>query len=145
MGKKNLFTIIVFFVLILPMQAQSKDEQAVAQVVEQLRQVMIKPDHQLLENIAADKLLYIHSSGTVRDKAGFVREFIDGQSVFTSLVIFDQEIKISGKTAIVRHRLAGDTYNKKVSGTLDIIILMTWQKQGGRWKLLGRQAAKVPV
>ena len=127
------------------MQAQSKDELAVAQAVEQLRQVMIKPDHQLLENIAADKLLYIHSSGTVRDKAGFVREFIDGQSVFTSLIIFDQEIKISGKTAIVRHRLTGDTYNKKVSGTLDIIILMTWQKQGGRWKLLGRQAAKVPV
>lgn len=66
--------------------AQSADEKAVAERVETLRQVMIKPDAAILEDLAADELEYVHSSGTVRDKKGFVDEFMKGQSVFTAII-----------------------------------------------------------
>jgi hypothetical protein len=124
--------------------AQSDDEKAVAGRVEMLRQVMVKPDKTILEDLAADELEYVHSSGTVRNKAGFVDEFMKGWSVFTAITLQDQTIKIAGTNAIVRHRLLGDTNKPGMPPKIDIIILMVWHKENGKWKLLARQAAKIP-
>ncbi len=143
--KKCLLLIFYAFLSISVLNAQSADEQAVAQAVERLRQVMIKPEQAMLEDIAADELMYIHSSGTVRDKTGFINEFMKGQTVFTAITISDQEIRISGNIALVRHHLLGDSFMKQIRGKIDIIIFLTWQKKKGKWKLLGRQAAKIPV
>ncbi len=125
--------------------AQTTDEKEVADRIETLRKLMITPDKVVLENLAADELVYVHSSGTVRDKAGFVDEFMKGWTVFTSVTLSDQTIKIAGNNAIVRHRLVADTKKENMPPKIDIIILMVWQKQNGQWKLLARQAAKIPV
>ena len=125
--------------------AQTNDEKEVADRVELLRQVMIRPDKAILEDIAAAELEYVHSSGTVRDKAGFVDEFMKGWSVFTAITLSDQTIKIAGNNAIVRHHLMADTNKSNMPPKIDIIILMVWQKQNGKWKLLARQAAKIPA
>ena len=122
----------------------SEEEKEVAAQVERLRQVMIKPDKSVLENLAADELSYGHSSGMVENKAQFVDEFVGGHSVFTAITLQDQTVRASGNTAIVRHRLLADTFNKNTPGKIDIIILMVWKKQEGQWKLLARQAAVVP-
>lgn len=105
---------------------------------------MITPDKTILESLASDDLSYGHSSGTIRDKTGFVDEFVKGWSVFRSVTFSDQTVQISGENAIVRHRLTGETFNKKVEGKIDIHILLVWQKQKGIWKLLARQAFKIP-
>lgn len=120
------------------------DEDAVEAAVESLRLLMITPDKTKLEDLAAEELSYGHSSGTIRDKAGFVDEFVKGWSVFRSITFSDQTIRFAGDIALVRHRLTGDTFNKNVPGQVDIIILLVWQKQNGVWKLLARQAAKIP-
>lgn len=125
--------------------AQSADEKEVANRVESLRKAMIAADKTALEELAAEELSYGHSSGLVEDKAAFIDEFVKGKSVFTSITLSDQTIKIAGNVAIVRHHLTGDTNNKNVPGKADIIILLIWQKQNGQWNLLARQAAKIPV
>jgi hypothetical protein len=125
--------------------SQSADEKEVAARIEILRKVMIVPDSIILKDLAADDLVYVHSSGTVRDKQGFVDEFMKGWSVFTAITLSDQTIKISGNDAIVRHRLMADTHKENMPPKIDIIILMVWQKQQGKWKLLARQAAKIPT
>ena len=128
------------------LRAQSAIEKEVADRVELLRQVMIKPDKAILEDIAADEIVYVHSSGTVRDKIGFVDEFIKGQSVFTAITLSDQHIKVAGNNVIVRHRFMADTNRPGIMPPkIDIIILMVWTKQDGKWKLLARQAAKIPT
>lgn len=142
--KKGIILLVVLLFNLM-LRAQSKDEQSVAKVVEALRQVMIHPDSIVLKNLAADELVYVHSSGTVRNKQGFIDEFMKGWSVMTSLIISDQSIQMAGNDAVVRHHLTGDTFNKNVAGKLDIIILMVWQKQKSQWKLLARQAAKIPI
>lgn len=135
---------IFFFLISTLSNAQTSDEKEVAAQVEKLRQVMIKPDKNVLESLAADELSYGHSSGMIEDKTEFVNEFVLGRSIFTAITIQDQTISIAGNTAIVRHRLLGDSFNKNVAGKIDIIILLIWQKQNGIWKLLARQAAKIP-
>lgn len=124
---------------------QSADEKAVASVVEKLRKAMIAADKATLESLAADELSYGHSSGLVESKAEFVNQFVTKSTVFLDNLTFsNQTIRIAGNNAIVRHRLTSDTNNNNVPGKVDIIILMVWQKQNGNWKLLARQAAKIP-
>ena len=126
-------------------KAKSGDEVALINRIELLRNTMVHPDSTILKDIAADDLVYVHSSGTVRNKKSFIDEFMKGQTVITTLTFSDQIIKISGKNAIVRHHLTGDTNKKNIAGTLDIIILQVWNRQHGVWKLLARQAAKIPI
>ena len=125
--------------------AQSPDEKVIATRVESLRKAMIVADKTTLEELTASELSYGHSSGLVEDKAAFIDEFVTGKSVFKSINLADQTIKIAGNVAIVRHHLTAETNNKNVPGKADIFVLLIWQKQNGQWKLLARQAAKVPV
>jgi ketosteroid isomerase-like protein len=125
--------------------AQSADEKEVAARVETLRKAMIAADKTALEELSAEELSYGHSSGLVEDKAAFIDQFVTGKSVFKSITLSDQSIKIADNVAIVRHHLTGDTNHKNVPGKADIIILLIWQKQNGQWKLLARQAARIPV
>lgn len=140
---------LVFFLSILLsygnyITAQTSDDQAVAEAVEKLRKVMITPDEVILKSLVADDLVYVHSSGTVRNKQGFVDEFMKGWSVFKSIKLENQSITLAGDAAVVRHRLTGDFLHNNIDEKIDIIILMVWQKQQGQWKLLARQAAKIP-
>ena len=105
---------------------------------------MLDGDKASLDKIAAPELSYGHSSGMIENKEQFVNEFVQGNSIFTDIRLENQTIEIAGDNAIVRHRLIGDTFNKKTPGKADIIILMVWHKRDGEWKLLARQAAKIP-
>jgi ketosteroid isomerase-like protein len=125
-------------------QAQTADEKAVAAAVEKLRQAMIAADIAALKSLAADEISYGHSNGMIENKAEFVDQFVTGKSVFKTINLSDQTVKIVGEAAIVRHRLTGDTNNSNVPGKVDLVVLSVWQKQKGEWKLLARQAAKIP-
>ena len=105
---------------------------------------MEKPDSLILAELASDDLEYVHSSGTVRDKQGFISEFIKKQTNVTNVKFSNQTIKFSGDLAIVRHRMEADAHNPGYPSKIDIIILMVWKKEGGKWKMLARQAAKLP-
>ncbi|RYF14680.1 MAG: nuclear transport factor 2 family protein, partial [Flavobacteriales bacterium] len=56
----------------------------------------------------------------------------------------NQTIKITGKTAIVRHELHAKTNDGGKPGDVHIGIMLVWQQQGNDWKLLARQAYKLP-
>jgi len=125
--------------------AQSPDTEYIAQAIEKLRIVMMNPDSVVLANLASDDLEYVHSSGTVRDKKGFINEFMKRQTNVTNVVFSNQTIKLSGDMAIVRHRMVADARNPGYPPLIDIIVMMVWKKENGDWKLLARQAAKLPA
>jgi ketosteroid isomerase-like protein len=142
---KKTISFVFIYLFAVTVFAQSADEKAVAAAVEKFRKAMIASDKGALESLAASDLSYGHSSGLIEDKAAFVDQFVTGKTDFLENLTFsDQTIRIAGDAAIVRHRLTGDTNNNKTPGKVDIIILMVWQKQKGDWKLLARQAAKIP-
>ena len=103
----------------------------------------MKPDSAILANLVSDDLEYVHSSGTVRNKRGFITEFMKRQTNVTNVVFSNQTIKFSGDLAIVRHRMVADAHNPGYPPLIDIIVMMVWKKEGGKWKMLARQAAKI--
>ena len=124
--------------------AQPADEKEIADRVETLRKALLSPDKTTLEELVADELSYGHSTGLIEDKAAFVDDLIKGKTVFTSIDLSNQTIKIAGDVAIVRHRMMAALNSNNTPSKVDIIILMIWQKQNSKWKLLARQAAKIP-
>lgn len=138
-------TIFLFIAVIASQiaQAQSKDETAVLAAAESLRKAMIDGDKKALEDIAATELSYGHSSGLIEDKAAFVEAIASGKSDFVTINITEQTVAITGNTAIVRHKLSGDTNNGGVPGKINLSVLLVWQQQKGQWKLLARQATRL--
>lgn len=140
--KKNLsIVLIVLFPVFV--SAQSKQEKAVAAATELLRKAMIEADKPVLENSVSDKLSYGHSSGAIDDKTTFVNKIVSDKSDFVSIDLSEQTISISGKTAIVRHILKAKTNDGGKPGEVHLRILLVWQKESGKWKLLARQAVKM--
>ncbi|HXB43451.1 MAG TPA: nuclear transport factor 2 family protein [Puia sp.] len=145
MNTHTFSALLCFLLGISTICAQSKDSQDIAARVEKLREAMLTANKTILGELSAEELSYGHSSGLVEDKAAFIAEFVKGTSVFTSISLSDQTIQITGDVAVVRHHLVADTNNNNVPGKADIMVLLIWQKQQGQWKLLARQAAKIPV
>jgi ketosteroid isomerase-like protein len=126
------------------LQAQKKAKIQVEEAVKNLSTAMINADSALLDYLSAEALSYGHSGGAVEGKKAFIEKIISGKSDFVSINITEQQITISKKTALVRHKLDAVTNDKgKQPGEVHLKILLVWQKQKGKWKLLARQAVKI--
>lgn len=119
-------------------------EQRLAQQVEKLRLAMIAGDAKQLDALAAPELSYGHSSGLMENKAEFIAKLASGKSDFVTMELANQQIRLVGDVALVRHDLHADVKDGGVPNRIHLGILLVWQLQDGQWKLLARQAFKYP-
>ncbi|MFT3902543.1 MAG: nuclear transport factor 2 family protein [Niabella sp.] len=139
---------VITCIVLLPAMfanAQSKSEKQVAAAVATLVKAMEDGDVAALNKIAHKKLTYGHSGGNVQNKAQFVESFATGATDFVKINISDQSITVFDKTAVVRHTLEADTNDNKKPGHIKLKIMTIWQKKGGVWKMIARQAVKPSV
>jgi len=141
---KKAAVFILVLSLHLAVKAQTADEKNVLAAVEKMRLAMISGERKALEQIVATDLSYGHSSGKIEDKATFVETIASGKSDFVEITLSNQTVKVTGTTALVRHQLDAKTNDGGKPGEVHLGILLVWQKQGKTWKLLGRQAYKLP-
>ena len=139
---RKLFIAIIILGITTGVKAQSKNETAVAAAVEQLRKAMVDADSVMLEKLTLPQLSYGHSGGHVDDQKEFVQKIVSGKSDFVSIDLREQTISISKKVALVRHKFEAKTNDNGKPGEVHLLVLMVWQKAGGNWKLLARQAVK---
>ena len=138
-----LFSLLCFIAVNFTAQAQSKEEQAVAAAVENLKKGIVDADKAALEDITVAELSYGHSSGKIEDKAQFVEALASGKSDFKNMDLTEQTITVSGNTALVRHDLKASVVDSGNPADIHLGVLLVWQKQKGQWKLLARQAYKL--
>jgi len=144
---KKILLAISFFGLGFSMHSfattnSNKNIQQVETRVEQLRKAMIDADAEKLKELSASELNYGHSGGHVENQAEFIEKIVSGKSDFVTIEFKDQQIQIVKDIAIVRHNLVGTTNNSGKVGVVDIGVMLIWQKQQGKWKMLARQAFK---
>jgi len=137
--------LLLTFCNAIKVQSQTKSERQVAAAVEQLKKAMIDGSREELEAIASNDLSYGHSGGKIEDKAAFVEAIASGKSDFVTIDLTEQTIKVAGKTAIVRHKLSAQTNDGGKPGSVNLNILLVFQKEHGQWKLLARQAVRPPA
>lgn len=141
---KKISFVLLILLATTTLQAQAKAHTQVADANERLRKAMVDGNRQILESLAAKELSYGHSGGHIDDKKEFVEKIAGGQSDFLSIDLSEQTIMVSGKTAIVRHILSAKTHDRgKEPSDIRLRIILVWQKKGGTWKLLARQAVKM--
>ncbi|MCX2476546.1 nuclear transport factor 2 family protein [Pedobacter sp. MC2016-05] len=116
----------------------------VENAVNKLTELMITPDSLALDKLISNNLSYGHSSGKIETKQQFMQSLLSGSSDFIDINLTDQTVTIQNKTALVRHTLNAKTNDKNVPGNVKLNILLVWSKEKAGWKLLGRQAVKVP-
>lgn len=139
-----LFAIISTFTIAA--KAQTKEEAQVGAAVENMRKAMISGNKTDLEKIASDDLTYGHSSGKLQNKAEFVDAFVTKASVFVTITLSNQTVLVKNhNTAIVRHKLDAQTADGGKPGSVSLGIMLVFVKEKGDWKLLARQAYKLPV
>jgi hypothetical protein len=140
---KKSILLLLFSCSLLFSTAQSKDEKAVEAATAFLVKALESGNRADLQNIASLELSYGHSNGLIEDKTAFVEAIASGKSDFVKIDISNQTIAVSGKTAIVRHRLDGVTNNNGTPGEIHLNILLVFRNEKGNWKLYARQAARV--
>ncbi|WP_421939382.1 nuclear transport factor 2 family protein [Pedobacter sp.] len=140
---KKILIYLSFFMMSI--QLSSAQQNDIENAVNTLTKLMITPDSAALDKLVLDKLSYGHSSGKIQNKREFMHSLLSAESDFVEINLSDQTVTVQGKTALVRHTLSAKTNDKNVPGTVKLYILLIWSKEKGGWKLLGRQAVKVPV
>lgn len=141
---KKILSLLVLAACCQVALAQSKDEKDVAAAVSQLREAMLNADKSALLSLTGPTLTYGHSNGRIEDQAEFVEYLVSGKGDFVTMELSDQTILLTGNTAIVRHTLKGDTADGGKPGKVNLYVMLVWTKAGKQWKLIGRQAVKVP-
>ncbi|MBV7565968.1 nuclear transport factor 2 family protein [Pseudomonas sp. QLc11A] len=119
--------------------ASDKD---VAQAVDHLTQAMLHKDIPELKALTAENLTYGHSSGKIQDKQAFIADIETGKSAFKTLEMQNQTITVSGDVALVRHHFSAQALKGTEVVPTEIENFQIWQKQDGKWLLVGRQAFK---
>lgn len=136
--------LIIFSSLIFIANISFAQRNEVENAVNKLTKLMITPDSVALDQLILNNLSYGHSSGKVQSKAEFLHSLLSNESDFVDINLTDQTIVLQNKTALVRHTLNAKTNDKNVPGNVKLYILLIWSKEKAGWKLLGRQAVKVP-
>jgi Domain of unknown function (DUF4440) len=142
--KKIILITAALFSICFQLQAQTKQETAVANAVEQLRKAMVDGDSLMLDKLVSPKLSYGHSGGHIDDKTEFIHKLASGGSDFVTIELTEQTISISKNIAVVRHKLNAATNDGGKPAVVHLAVLLIWQKLHGDWKLLARQAIKLP-
>lgn len=124
--------------------AATSNQSTVEQAVETMRLAMLSADKAQLEHVALSSLTYGHSSAVIENKAQFVDAIVSGRSSFKTLQFQDQSIITEGDTAIVRHVFVADTNDSGKVGKVKIGVMLVFKKVNADWKLLARQAYKLP-
>lgn len=140
--KKLIFTFCIAVTFYFGALAQSNQDK-VANAVKFLKEAMVSGNQTDLEKITSESLSYGHSGGKLEDKTAFVKSISSGASDFVSIDLSEQTISLTGKTAIVRHKLAAKTNDGGKPNEVKLGVLLVFIKEGKDWKLLARQAYKL--
>ncbi|MHC8354571.1 nuclear transport factor 2 family protein [Pseudomonas sp. LB3P81] len=123
----------------------SSAEKDVAQAVDHLTQAMLKkniPELTALTALTAENLTYGHSSGKIQNKQEYIADIETGRSALKTLEMQNQTITLSGDVALVRNHFSAQALKGTEVIPTEIENLQIWQKQKGKWLLVGRQAFK---
>ena len=142
--KKNFGLSFLIICINLTVYSQSKSEKQVAKAVTKLTNTMISGVKEDLESIASEDLSYGHSGGHIDDKKEFVQKLSPGGgSDFVTIDLTEQTIKVTGKTAVVRHILTAKSNDGGKPGDVHLRVILIFIKDHSNWKLLARQAVKI--
>ena len=93
------------------------------------------------DRLLHDDLIYTHSGGQIETKADVIKSNTSGKSIVEKLEFSGTSIRIYGTTALVNGRV--DLYHS-ATNIVPMNVLHVWLKSPDGWKLVSRQATRLP-
>lgn len=143
MSKISAVLMTLLLALAAPAFAATPDEAAVAKAMAALSAAIVAPDAAALKKITWPELSYGHSAGLVENQAQFVEALVSKKSVISSIDNPKMTSSVVGDIAISRGTMTFTVVSAGTPSKVDLTLLLVWQKRGGEWRLLARQAYKV--
>jgi hypothetical protein len=138
--------LILAFFLLTSISTFAQSEKEVETAVQNLRTAMLAEDASTLKTLTSENLSYGHSAGLIENQEQFLSVFSGGKTDYKSWDITEQSVTFHGdKLAMVRHKVSAEIVSNGNTNALKIGLLMVWIKEKGEWKLLARQAFRLPV
>ena len=128
--------------LVVSAQQAGSAEREVQRMEQAADDAFVKKDRAALERIYADEYSYIHSNGSVANKAQELSDVMSPDLKWTSSTLTDVKVRVYGDAAIVTgvETLQG-TAKGYVPGPRRFTDL--WVNRNGRWQQLGGQSTIV--
>ena len=127
--------------------AQNANDKLITAKVEALNQAVFGvKDSVALEKLLGKEIIYGHSGGKVENRQEMIKGVLANGSVYENLKTEVTNITFQDKTVVVRHIITASEKNKAgVVSPLKLGVVQTWVKEHKDWKLIGRQAVKLPL
>jgi ketosteroid isomerase-like protein len=135
----------VLFAVPIHAQTPNATEQEVLKASQMLNEANFnKKDRATMERLYADDYMYLHSNGTVNNKAQEIAEYMSPDLKWTAQKSDDLKVRIYGDVAVVTgvSTLTGSAKGY-VSGARRFTQL--WVRRNGSWQSIGGQSTLVPA
>ena len=137
--------ILLIALLLFPSLTFAQAAKEVETAIQSLKAAMLSEDEAALKQLTSANLTYGHSSGLIENQEQFLEVFASKKTDYQNWDISNQTISFEGKNlALVRHHVAALISTNGTENKLNIGLLMVWVKEKGDWKLLARQAFRLP-
>lgn len=145
---KYCLTILLFLAGCTTLFAQTNKEREVLKRIEVLNKSIFADknarDSAALENLLSEKVTYGHSSGKIENKKQMIHNAMVSPTTYEGFRMDSATVFFEGKTAVSRHILKAKTLENGKEGVLRLGVLQVWLKNNKEWKLVARQAVKLP-
>jgi len=103
-----------------------------------------KNDFALLEKVLADDLHYLHSTGLVETKAGYIESMRSGKQKYSSLKYGKIKVRVYGTAAVVNADAQVAFVTDGKPGNAHLAFTHVFAKKGAQWQLVSHQSLKLP-
>jgi ketosteroid isomerase-like protein len=113
--------------------------------MQDLRNALLSKDSVSLSALLADDVSYGHSTGIIQTKAQLIRDVMSGFQDYKSIEPSDLNIRVYDNAAVAVLKLKTNLIANGNPMDLNLNATLTWVKINNAWKLVARQAVKLPV
>ena len=105
----------------------------------------VKGDVAALDRIFADDLVYFHSNGMSDPKSAVLQSFASGELKISRFDGEEIQVRQIGDVMVATGLVHVDLVNKGNPAKFDIRYTVIYANQGGQWRLVHVQNARVPA
>ena len=135
------FLFVMGLLVAAPMFAAVADEVKAAE--NEWLTGITKNDFRKLEQVLADDLMYLHSTGVMDSKASYVKSLQTGKQKYVSGKINDLKIRVYGQTAVLNGDANFEFVTDGKPGKAHLKYTHVFVKGGKGWQLVSHQSLKV--
>ena len=144
--KKILILLLVCFSGLVATAQKEKDNKIGEKVQALNKAIFINKDSLALENLLGKEIIYCHSGGKVENRQEMIKNALANASTYSDVKAEITNVVSIKKAIVVRHIItATENLKDGKTSSLKLGVVQTWVKEGKDWKLVGRQAVKLPL